>query len=157
MIYERYIGITQDEVEKYVNECPTCIRNGNIKEKSDLVPVVSSGLLEHLQVDLVDLLSYAEYNDGYSYVLTLINVFSYYIWAIPLKDKKGNTIHGELVNIFKNFGPPTKLQADNGSEFITRHPQSQGKIERFNQTLGRHLTKMMWDEVSGSQGYRWID
>ncbi|CAG8765095.1 8647_t:CDS:1, partial [Gigaspora rosea] len=81
------------EVEKYVNKCPTCIRNGSIKEKFDLVPVVSSGPLEHLQVDLVDLLSYAEHNDGYSYVLTLIDVFSYYVWAIPLKDKEENTIH----------------------------------------------------------------
>ncbi|CAG8694317.1 10055_t:CDS:2, partial [Gigaspora rosea] len=98
---------------------------------SDLVPVVSSGPLEHLQVDLVDLLSHAEHNDGYSYVLTLIDIFSCYVWAIPLKDKEENTIHGELVNIFKNFGPPTKLQA--------------------------HLTKMMWDEVFGSQGYRWVD
>ncbi|CAG8797001.1 36931_t:CDS:2, partial [Racocetra persica] len=99
-----------------------------------------------------------------------------HLQAIPLKDKEGNTIHRELVNFFKNFGPPTKLQADNRFEFITsilkktcnafeiklvhgraRHPQSQGKIERFNQTLGRHLTKMMWDEVSESQGYRWIN
>jgi len=38
-----------------------------------------------------------------------------------------------------------------------RHPQSQGKVERFNQTLGRHLTKMLWNEVSEVQGYRWID
>src|SRR6185295_3615576 len=38
-----------------------------------------------------------------------------------------------------------------------RHPQSQGKIERFNQTLGWHLTKMMWDEVSKVQSYRWIN
>ncbi|CAG8825682.1 9923_t:CDS:2, partial [Gigaspora margarita] len=134
----------------------------SIKEKSDLVSVVSSGPLEHLQVNLVDLLLYAEHNDGYSYVLTLID--------------EGNMIHGELVNIFKNFGPPTKLQADNGSKFITsvlkktcnafeiklvhgraRHPQSQGKIERFNQILSWHLTKIMWDKVSGSQGYYWID
>ncbi|KAF0526616.1 retrotransposon nucleocapsid protein [Gigaspora margarita] len=56
----------------------------------------------------------------FDYVLTLIDIFSRYVWAISLKDKEGNTIHGELVNIFKNFGPPTKLQADNRSEFITR-------------------------------------
>ncbi|KAF0525115.1 SCAN domain-containing protein 3-like [Gigaspora margarita] len=151
MIYKRHIGITQHEVEKYVNACPTCIQNGSIKEKSDLEPVVSDGPLEHLQVDLVDLLSYAEHNDRYSYVLTLIDIFSRYVWAIPLKDKKESTIHSELVNVFKNFGPPAKLQADNRSKFRTkvlksmcdafkiklvhsrvRYPQSQGKIERFN-------------------------
>ncbi|KAF0505765.1 SCAN domain-containing protein 3-like [Gigaspora margarita] len=84
------------EVKKYVNACPTCIRNGSIKEKFDFVPVVSSGPLEHLQIDLVDLLSYAEHNDRYSYALTLIDVFSRYVWVIPLKDQKGSTIHSEL-------------------------------------------------------------
>ncbi|KAF0433767.1 SCAN domain-containing protein 3-like [Gigaspora margarita] len=167
MIYKQHIGITQDEVEKYVNNCSTCIRNRSIKEKSDFTSVVSVGPLEHLQVNLVDLLSYAEKNDRYCYILTLIDVFSCYIWAIPLKDKESSTIHTELVNIFKNFGPPTKLQSDKGSEFITnilkntcnifkiklihdraRHPQSQGKIEKFNQMLGRHLTKMLWDEIT---------
>jgi hypothetical protein len=39
----------------------------------------------------------------------------------------------------------------------TYHPQSQGKIERFNQTLGQHLTKMLWNEVNKVQGYQWID
>ena len=173
MIYERHIGITQDEVKKYVRNCPTCIRNTSIKEKTDITPVVSDGPLQHIQIDLVDFLSYAEHNDGYSYVLTMIDIFSRYVWAIPLCDKEGGTIHTELLKFFMNFGPVTKLQADNGSEFITtvlkhtcevfgiklvhgraRHPQSQGKIERFNQTLGRHLTKMMWDEVEKVQ---WID
>ncbi|CAG8484214.1 27806_t:CDS:2, partial [Racocetra persica] len=115
-----FLQMYQDEVKKYVNECPTCIQNGSIKEKSDLVPVVSSGPLEHLQVNLVDLLSYVEHNDRYSYILTLIDIFSHYVWAILIKDKEENTIHSELVNVFKNFGPSTKLQADNRSKFITR-------------------------------------
>ncbi|CAG8652642.1 5580_t:CDS:1, partial [Cetraspora pellucida] len=114
MIYEQHISITQIEVKKYVNDCSTCIQNGSIKEKSDLTPVVSGSLLEHLQIDLVDLLFYAEKNDRYSYVLMLIDIFSYYVWAIPLKDKEGSTVHSELVNIFKNFGLSSKLQADNG-------------------------------------------
>ncbi|KAF0502352.1 hypothetical protein F8M41_019828 [Gigaspora margarita] len=68
-----------------------------------------------------------------NYALTLIDVFSYYIWVIPLKDKEGSTIHSELTS------------------------SKPREVERFNQTLGRHLTKMIWDEVSGVQGYRWID
>jgi len=95
------------------------MRNTSIKEKTDLTPVVANGPLQHIQIDLVDLLSFAEHNDGYSYILTMIDVFSRYVWAIPLKDKEGGTIHKELVKIFDDFGPPNILQADNGSEFIT--------------------------------------
>src|SRR5256885_5977517 len=119
MIYEQHIGITQGEVKKYVSNCPTCIRNTSIKEKADLTPVIANGPLERIQVDLVDFLSFAEHNDGYSYVLTMIDVFSRYVWAIPLCDKEGGTIHTELLKFFMNFGPVTKLQADNRSEFIT--------------------------------------
>jgi len=49
----------------------------------------------------------------------MIDVFSRYVWTIPLKDKESSTIHKELVKIFENFGLPNILQADNGSEFIT--------------------------------------
>jgi len=109
MLFEQHIGITQDEVKKYVRNCSTCIRNTSIKEKADLTPVVANGPLEHVQVDLVDFLSFAEYNDGYSYILTMIDVFSRYVWAIPLQDKEGSTIHRELVKVFMSFGPPSKL------------------------------------------------
>ena len=50
-----------------------------IKEKADLTPVIANGPLKHIQVDLVDFFSFAEHNDGYSYVLTMIDVFSRYV------------------------------------------------------------------------------
>ena len=34
--------------------------------------------------------------------------------------------------------------------------KSCGQIERLNQTHDQRLTKMLWDEVSQTQGYRWI-
>ena len=119
MLYEKHIGITQSEVKEFVRKCPTCIRNVSIKEKTDITPVIASTPLERLQIDLVDLLSFAEYNDGYSYILTMVDVFSRYAWVIPLKDKEGRTINKKLVGHFSTFGPPTELQSDNGSEFIT--------------------------------------
>ncbi|HXF28581.1 MAG TPA: integrase zinc binding domain-containing protein, partial [Chlamydiales bacterium] len=72
MLYKQHIGITQEEVQRYVRNCPTCIRNSSIKEKIDITPVVADGPLDRIQVDLVDLLFYARQNDGYTYILTMI-------------------------------------------------------------------------------------
>ena len=39
------------------------------------------------EADLMDMRSIKSYNDGYSYVLTVIDVISKYAWAKPIKDK----------------------------------------------------------------------
>src|SRR5438128_4988434 len=67
MLYEKHIGITQIEVKAFVQKCLTCIRNVSIKEKNDIISIIASSPLERLQMDLVDLLSFAEHNNGYSY------------------------------------------------------------------------------------------
>ncbi|CAG8598784.1 10363_t:CDS:2 [Paraglomus brasilianum] len=67
-----------------------------VKQFFKTVFKVLAKLAERLQMDLVDLLSFAEHNDGYSYILTMIDVFSRYVWVIPLKDKEGSTINKKL-------------------------------------------------------------
>ena len=47
-------------------------------------------------VDLADVQSLSKYNKGIKYLLCAINLFSKYVWVIPLKDKKG-------VRIFNAF------------------------------------------------------
>ena len=37
------------------------------------------------QADLVDMKAFSRKNNGYSYILTVIDVFSKYAWAIPIK------------------------------------------------------------------------
>ena len=68
--------------------------------------------------------------------------------------------------------PPDTLQSDNEKEFVTevvtrvcntlgvkirpRHPQSQGQIERLNQTIGRGFIKLLWDNENKLQRKDWI-
>ncbi|CAG8474779.1 10314_t:CDS:2 [Cetraspora pellucida] len=73
-ILERQIGITQEEVKIYVNECATCTINTSIKEKTNVISVVSLGLWQHIQIDLVDFRKFAEANNGFLWLLTCVCV-----------------------------------------------------------------------------------
>ena len=59
----------------------------------------------------------ANYNQGYRYLLTVINVFSKYAWVIHLKKKDSKTV-AEAFNTIFVYRKPIKLQKDKGKEFV---------------------------------------
>ena len=55
---------------------------------------------------------------GFRYIFIVIDNFSKYLWAIPLKNKYSQTIANEFSNIItKSKRKPRKLESDRGSEF----------------------------------------
>ena len=61
--------------------------------------VMMGGIDETWQADLVYMKKYSGLNMVYKYILTIIDNFSKYAWAIPLKSKTGV----ELTTVFKNL------------------------------------------------------
>ena len=51
--------------------------------------------------DLVDMQKMAKMNSGYRYILMIIDVFSKYGWAVPLKNKSSPEVSNALHQIFK--------------------------------------------------------
>ena len=47
---------------------------------------------ETWSADLIDKLSLSKYNNNYKFILTVIDIFTKYAWAIPLKIKSGLSI-----------------------------------------------------------------
>lgn len=108
---------------------------------------------EQWQADLVDMQEYSQYNGGYKYILTVIDILSKHAWAVALKDKGGSEVSQAFKNIFRGWGRvPQKLQTDRGKEFLNkklgvllkqhgvRHFVTSNEIkasvvERFNRTL----------------------
>ena len=97
--------------------------------------------------------------------------FSKFCWAFPLTSKKCDEVAIHLRQVFLQFGPPKILQSDNGGEFVgkavqdlllefpntrhiksrPRHPQTQGLIERANQTLETKIAAVLLENpVEGS-------
>lgn len=58
-------------------------------------------------------------NDGYRYILNIIDTFSKYVWSIPLKTKSGLEVSQAFSLVFKNR-KPRKLHVDRGKEFYNR-------------------------------------
>ncbi|XP_076054461.1 uncharacterized protein LOC143033145 [Oratosquilla oratoria] len=108
---------------------------------------------------------------GHQFLLTIIDSATRYPEAIPLRRITAKNVVRALVHFFTQVGLPTVIQSDQGSNFTSRlfnqvmeslgvkqsrssayHPQSQGVIERFHQTLKRILrtfcleTGRDWDE-----------
>ncbi|KAK3929730.1 Putative uncharacterized transposon-derived protein [Frankliniella fusca] len=59
---------------------------------------------ESWQTDLTDFQSLKKDNDGYSFILCVIDVFSKYGWAVPMKDKSGTSIVKGFEAIFEKNG-----------------------------------------------------
>ena len=49
--------------------------------------VIVSGMYDQYDADLADYIGYSNANDGYRYLLFIIDVFSRYLWVEPIKNK----------------------------------------------------------------------
>ena len=53
----------------------------------------------------------SKYNKGFRFLLCVVDIFSKYVWVVPLKDKKGVTIVNAFQIILKQFNrKPNKRQ-----------------------------------------------
>ena len=110
--------------------------------------------------DLVEVQSIAKQNKGFRYILVIIDEFSKYAWAQPIKKKTGKDVTEAFVKILKsaNGHKPQNLQTDAGKEFYNQVFQNLMKqqnvyhfstlggakasiVERFNRTLKSKLYK----------------
>ena len=67
--------------------------------------------------DLTDTPLLSKFNQGFRFLLCVIDIFSKYAWVVPLKDKKGITIAKAFQEILDESGrKPNKIWVDKGIE-----------------------------------------
>ena len=81
--------------------------------------IIYNHIDEIWSIDLADMIDYKiSNNKGYRYIFIVIDNFSKYLWAIPLKNKYGQTITNEFSNITTTSKrKPIKIESDRGTEF----------------------------------------
>ena len=76
--------------------------------------------------ELADMQLISKFNKGFRFLICVIDIFSKYVWVVPLKDKKGISIVNAFQKILKESNrseakskgrKPNKIWVDKGSQF----------------------------------------
>ena len=86
--------------------------------------IVVAGIDDQWSADLMDMVIFAESNQGVRFILVVIDVFSKHLWLQPLKDKKGPSIVEAFRTIFNEGRKPKRIRTDKGQEFRAKVVQS---------------------------------
>ena len=107
---------------------------------------------ETWQADLFEKQPYEKENKGYKYILTIIDIFSKFAWAVPVKSKKGEDVTAAMKSVLDKGRVTPNLNVDRGRGFYNLHCENLMKqyninsystftnlkasiCERFNRTL----------------------
>ena len=88
--------ISHSQIKKWIQKQESYSRNKGTKRNFQRGRVIVAGIDDQFDADLASLSFYADDNDGYKYLLVVIDIFSHYGWVQPLKDKTAV----EIVNAF---------------------------------------------------------
>ena len=87
------------------------------------------------QADLVDLQKYSKDNCGFSFLLTVIDIFSKFAWGVATKTKSGKDVTEAFRSILiSSQRQPRLLHCDHGTEFYNLTRRNCAKNTTFDST-----------------------
>ena len=122
--------------------------------------------------------------DGYKYILTVMDGYTRYGWAVPLKHKDGLSVANAFKTIIKKSKrKPIRLYVDQGKEFYNEHMyklfnfKKEDVLEKdenreyknqiysvFNasknpviERFNRTLTNKLWEQFTVQGNQKWLD
>lgn len=153
----KYANITIEIIKLFLTFCENCVLK-QYTTRSGFVtnPIVTSDFNSHVQADLIDM--QGQECQEFRFIFVYQDHFSKLVQIRPLKRKTAKAVTASMVDLFVTFGPPDKLQTDNGREFknqtleaickhfritmvhgLPRHSQTNGGVERANQDIEKML------------------
>ena len=156
----------KSDVAQFCRSCHTCQMVGKPNQtipKAHLQPIPAfEEPFSRVLVDCVGPLPRTR--SGNEYMLTVMCTSTRFPEAIPLRNIKAKTIVKALIKFFATVGLPRSIQSDQGSNFMSGifqqvmhelgikqykssayHPESQGALERFHQTLKNMIRSYCFD------------
>lgn len=99
-----------------VNEIHRPVRKNFIRRKYK-----QSGLNHIWEIDLADMSKYSKENNKNTFLLMVIDIFSKYLYVVPMKSKNAQDVRDAMEKVFKQAKTsPKMIGADRGKEFYNK-------------------------------------
>uniref|UniRef100_A0A9J8D001 Gypsy retrotransposon integrase-like protein 1 n=1 Tax=Cyprinus carpio carpio TaxID=630221 RepID=A0A9J8D001_CYPCA len=153
------------EVKRFCQACPTCqATSPRTPPPSPLIPLpIIEVPFERIGMDIVGPLPKSA--RGHEHILVIVDYATRYPEAVPLRKATAKSIAQELFLLASRVGLPSEILTDQGTPFMSRlmadlcrllrvkqlrttvyHPQTDGLVERFSQTLKQMLRRVAAEE-----------
>lgn len=171
LLREKNVKITLKQVREWLAEQDSYSLHKPVRRRFQRRRIYARTIDYLWQTDIVDMIHLAEYNDGYRYLLTVIDVFSKYAWVVPLKKKDAISVAAAVADIFAKGRKPLKLMSDKGTEYTNNTLQRKLREERVQfftsqnedikasvaERFNRTLKTKMWRYFTHRNTNRYID
>ena len=109
-------NISYNNVKSWIENQLTYSLHKSIRNNFKRNRIIVQRKNDQFEADLVDMQMFSRFNNGYKYIITIIDCFSKFLYAYPLKNKTSN----EIIKVFQKVftkEKPIKIRTDRGLEF----------------------------------------
>lgn len=156
-------------LRKWLQENESYSLNKPLRRKFKRGRVIVGGIDDQYDADLSDVQKWDKENDGTRFLLVVIDIFSRYAWAHPLRNKTNAALKQAFEKIFKHR-KPRRLRTDAGKEFtgnimerffhehdinhfVALNETKANYAERLIKTLKSKITRY----ITTNNSFRYID
>ena len=152
----------REDISTYIKKCPCCqkMRQARLEVHTDKYTTSKYGIFENISIDAIYM---PISNDGYKYILTIVDSFTRYIEIYSIKDLTARAAVDCIMHYMSTYGVPNNICTDNSSQFqgiyeevlkllqihnYKIHPYSHQEnsiVERANKEIQRHLRNIVFD------------
>jgi len=151
-------------VKAFIDKCPVCQKLSTLKVPIQAHTFTTATYEPHQRLNMDTIGPLPEDEDGYCYILVIIDTFTRWIELFPIKSTTAAETAKILVQHFGRFGQAQEIQHDNGTQFVNEiiaelciilgieqmrtlaySSEENAIVERANKEVLRHLRAIIFD------------
>jgi len=119
-------NITRKQLQQWLSQQDVYTTHRRVIRQFPRRRVVTKGLNDLWDSDLMDVSNLARHNDGVTFIAIFIDVFSRYLYAVPMKNKSTKETLKAIKKALKESFPnqPETIRTDAGKEYVGKEVEN---------------------------------